>query len=337
MALARKSYQNNSITGAELVWPANLLDSFDHLEIGIAKFVPRTKNVRESSSVGENKSVPVPSSTSLNTSLPRSQFGGRVRSITQYTIKTGSTICVPIPESVNYTDNPQWGNASGLMNNILPGLIKGGSAAAGGGDAAAEGLTKSIQDSAGAGKVSVLLKMITTLGADPNSVTQNLNGKIANPYLEQVFNGVGMREFTFNWNLVPRNLKEQRSIKNIIKTLRRSILPNINQTFGSIGNSEVDAEFEKIDNQGVNNQGIDRWLTVPDLFLLKWKSSEGTEIESLPKIKPCACKNIQVSYTPNNVWATHLDDGEPSPVGYNLTLSFGEMEIITGNDVAKGY
>ena len=39
MALARKSYQNNSNTGAELVWPANLLDSFDHLEIGIAMLI----------------------------------------------------------------------------------------------------------------------------------------------------------------------------------------------------------------------------------------------------------------------------------------------------------
>ena len=217
------------------------------------------------------------------------------------------------------------------MNNILPGLIAGAANVGAGKEGGAEGLTDSISKAAGAGKVSMLLKMITTLGADPNAVTQNLNGKIANPYLEQVFNGVGMREFTFSWNLVPRNLKEQRSIKNIIKTLRRSILPNINQTFGSIG-SDADVEFANIDNQG-----SDRWLTVPDLFLLKWKSSEGTEIESLPKIKPCACKNIQVSYTPNNVWATHLDDGEPSPVGYNLSLSFGEMEIITGNDVTKGY
>lgn len=332
MARIRKSYQNNSIIGAELVWPANLLDSFDHLEIGIAKFVPRTKSASKSSSVGENKSVPVPSSTSLNTILPSSQSGGRVESITQYTIKTGSTLYVPIPESINYTDNPQWGNASGLMNNILPGLIAGAANVGAGKEGGVEGLTASIQDAAGKGKVSMLLKMITTLGADPNAVTQNLNGKIANPYLEQVFNGVGMREFTFSWNLVPRNLKEQRSIKNIIKTLRRSILPNINQTFGSIGRDDVDAEFASMDNQG-----SDRWLTVPDLFLLKWKSSEGTEIESLPKIKPCACKNIQVSYTPNNVWATHLDDGEPSPVGYNLSLSFGEMEIITGNDVAKGY
>ena len=335
MALARKSYQNNSFTGAELVWPANLLDSFDHLEIGIAKFVPRTRSTNRSSSVGENKSVPVPSSTSLNTILPSSQVGGRIRSITEYTKKIESTLYVPIPESVNYTDNPQWGNASGLANNILPGLIADGTDLLGGGGV--EGLTKSIQDAAGAGKVSALLGMITKLGADPNAVTQNLNGKIANPYLEQVFNGVGMREFTFNWNLVPRNLKEQRSIKNIIKTLRRSILPNINQTFGSIGTGDTTNPNLFEESVKKDNQGIDRWLTVPDLFLLKWKSSEGTEIESLPKIKPCACKNIQVSYTPNNVWATHLDDGEPSPVGYNLTLSFGEMEIITGNDVTKGY
>lgn len=331
MARIRKSYQNNSIIGAELVWPANLLDSFDHLEIGIAKFVARTKDEPESASITENNSVPVPSSNSSNITIPNSQVGGRVKSITTYVKQTTSTIYVPIPESINYTDNPQWGNASGLMNNILPGLIAGAANVGAGKEGGAEGLTDSISKAAGAGKVSMLLKMITTLGADPNAVTQNLNGKIANPYLEQVFNGVGMREFTFSWNLVPRNLKEQRSIKNIIKTLRRSILPNINQTFGSIG-SDADVEFANIDNQG-----SDRWLTVPDLFLLKWKSSEGTEIESLPKIKPCACKNIQVSYTPNNVWATHLDDGEPSPVGYNLSLSFGEMEIITGNDVTKGY
>ena len=329
MARIRKSYQNNSIIGAELVWPANLLDSFDHLEIGIAKFVARTKDEPESASITENNSVPVPSSNSSNITIPNSQVGGRVKSITTYVKQTTSTIYVPIPESINYTDNPQWGNASGLMNNILPGLIAGAANVGAGKEGGAEGLTDSISKAAGAGKVSMLLKMITTLGADPNAVTQNLNGKIANPYLEQVFTGVGMREFTFNWNLVPRNLKEQRAIKNIIKTLRRSTLPNIDQNFGAIGT--IENLFEE------SNEGEDRWLTVPDLFLLKWKSFENMEIESLPKLKPCACKNIQVSYTPNNVWATHLDDGEPSPVGYNLSLSFGEMEIITGNDVTKGY
>ena len=79
-------------------------------------------------------------------------------------------------------------------------------------------------------------------------------------------------------------------------------------------------------------------MTVPNIYKLRWLS-EGAEIKSLPKIKPCVLKNIQVSYTPDNVWATHLKDGRsnPYPVAYNLNLSFGEVEIITGSDVSKGY
>jgi len=36
--------------------------------------------------------------------------------------------------------------------------------------------------------------------------------------------------------------------------------------------------------------------------------------------------------------ATHLKDGRsnPYPVAYNLNLSFGEVEIITGTDVMEG-
>ena len=88
-----------------------------------------------------------------------------------------------------------------------------------------------------------------------------------------------------------------------------------------------------LDNQG----GSDRWLKLPKVFNLSWRS-QGTEIESLPKIKTCVCKNVQVSYTPDNVWASHLvSKDNPYPVGYNLSLTFGETEIITGLDVEKGY
>ena len=78
-------------------------------------------------------------------------------------------------------------------------------------------------------------------------------------------------------------------------------------------------------------------MTVPKTFTLSFKY-KGKNIDSLPLIKPCVCKNVQVSYTPDNVWATHmLTDSDPAPVAYNLTLSFGETEIITGTDVGSGY
>ena len=74
----------------------------------------------------------------------------------------------------------------------------------------------------------------------------------------------------------------------------------------------------------------ERWLTVPKLFNIKWKVGS-SEIKSLPKLKKCVCRSITVEYTPDNVWATHMDDNGPAPVAYNLTASFGETEIITSN------
>ena len=86
----------------------------------------------------------------------------------------------------------------------------------------------------------------------------------------------------------------------------------------------------------------DRWLTVPNIFNLTWKQA-GTEtsIQSLPKIKPCVLKNIQVNYTPENVWATHINTSGtglsgPAPVAYEITMAFAETEIITANDVVAG-
>ena len=167
------------------------------------------------------------------------------------------------------------------------------------------------QQLAQAGSIDMLLKAISATGADPNAVTQNVNGKIANPYVEQVFNGIGMRQFDFSWKLVPRSEGEQENIHNLIKKLREHALPEISGK---------------------------RWLEVPEIFNLRWMNS-GRQIESLPKIKPCVLKSVQVQYTPDNVWATHYKGGraDPYPVAYNLSLSFGETAIITSKDVVKGY
>ena len=54
------------------------------------------------------------------------------------------------------------------------------------------------------------------------------------------------------------------------------------------------------------------------VFDLSWKS-KGDDIQSMPKIKTCVYKNVQVSYTPDNVWATHLIDKKPYPVAYIIS------------------
>ena len=338
MALASKSYSRFSSGPVNLVWPANLVDSFDYLQIDISKFVPRARRGTSPSVSTQTSSTPIPTGSGIQLSFGgfKFSFGGTLSSTTTTSLKKQDTILLPVPEDINYTDNPQWSDtAVGVLGKYGPELIANTAKTLTDSESGTEAIVKSLQDAAGAGKVSVLLNMLKKTGADPNAITQNINGKIANPYLEQIFGGVGMREFTFNWKLVPRNAKEQQSIHHIIKTLRKSTLPNLSANYGKLSDGSIlfDESGELSNNQG----GNDRWLTVPDVFNLGWKS-QGDEIQSLPKIKPCVCKNVQVSYTPDNVWATHLvDDDNPYPVGYNLSVTFGETEIITGLDVERGY
>lgn len=328
MALASKIFGKSSDKGVDLVWPANLVDSFDYLQIDIANFVPSaTRN--SSSTATAPTSTPVPTSSLVDIAFS-TEVGSLLETTTTTTLKKENSILLPIPEDVSYADAPQWSDqAVGVLGKFGPGVA----AAAMGGDSG--DITSKITEMAGAGKVSVILKAIQEkLGADPNAITQNISGKIANPYLEQVFGGIGMREFSFSWKLVPRNEKEQKSIHAIIKTLRKSVLPNLSGSFSDQGDltlgggSTATEEFA----QGAG----DRWLEVPKVFNLAWKF-QGQDIDSLPKIKTCVCKNVQVQYTPDNVWASHLTDNKPYPVAYNLALTFGEMEIITGKDVERGY
>ena len=334
MALASKSYSlSNNAGSVNLVWPANLVDSYDYLQIDISEFVPRARgNSPSVSSSSSSTPAPTSSSTQFSFGLFGVSFGGSIGSTTSTSLQKQNTILLPIPEDLNYTDNPQWTEtAVGVKGRYGADLIKDIADVMGKQEGSVEGVVNTIKDTAGAGKVSILLDMIRKAGADPNAITQNINGKIANPYLEQVFGGIGMREFTFNWKLVPRNEKEQQSIHHIIKTLRKSTLPNLNDKYGKIAGNNTTLDVDE------KSEGSDRWLTVPKVFNLHWKS-QGVDIESLPKIKTCVCKNVQVSYTPDNVWATHLTTGDnPYPVGYNLSLTFGETEIITSTDVEQGY
>ena len=47
------------------------------------------------------------------------------------------------------------------------------------------------------------------------------------------------------------------------------------------------------------------------------------------KIKPCALRGFNVNYTPDNSYMTYGDGGL---TGYDISLTFGEIEPIYAND-----
>jgi hypothetical protein len=324
MATASKSFTKSRTAIDKFMWPANLTEVFDYLQLDIVKYIPIGQVTSSTPSNTTSPSNPVSASdiTSGIISLANGRINGGVSNVqlTNPQAKIERTILLPVPENLNYNDSLEW---SADKVTVLDKMIPGAMAGIMSGDSS--DVTNAIQGAAAGGKIGVILKALEGAGLNANAITQGIAGKVANPYTEQIFKGIGMRNFDLNWKLVPRSKSEQLKIHEMIKEIRKYALPNYS---GSLGSVEGSSSRDSLS---------DRWLEVPHIFRLSWKQPKGGELKSLPKIKPCVLKTVNVSYTPDNVWATHMVGNDPYPVAYNITMSFGETEIITGKDVENGY
>ena len=314
---------NTYASYGQLRWP--LAEQHDFLQIDVVEFqktgdqqfAVTQSNTTVTQTEGESAIQFDPISN-----ISDGTFLSNTQSKTKANVK--ERVLLPIPANVNYQDNPKYNEGSGIAGKILPSLAKQIA-----NDADASSIASTLQTAAAAGSqglVTSILDKLPGLGGGAAQFTQNGFGKILNPYVEQVFGGIGMRTFNFNWKLVPRNDAETRAIKNILQVLRGRSLPDYAAKLGLSSNSG------SLDSGNIS----DRWLTVPHVFRLHWKNGDnGQRIDSLPKIKPCVMTDIQINYTPDNIWATY--EGA-NPVAYDMTLGFTETEIITSQKVlALGY
>lgn len=320
MATVSKDYvYGNQEFGQDLYWPA-VNDMYDMLKINIFEYVPISK-----SGVGSGSLNSLSNIQDLTTRNPTGT-GAAANSVQKSSL---STVLLPVPNDITYADQLKWESEDlGILGKMAPALA--GSALSGATDLG----SKLSQLASGGTPEFILGKIKEVAGFSPQSLTQGMAGKILNPYAEQIFKGIGMREFNFSWKLVPRNATEQSRIHRIIQALRYYSLPNYSSSAGIVeGATGVAEETNKLS---------DRWLTVPNIFELNWMQAGVAEnrIQSLPKIKPCVLKSITVNYTPDNVWATHISTSSkglsgPAPVAYELSLNFSETEIITAKDVVS--
>ncbi len=145
------------------------------------------------------------------------------------------------------------------------------------------------------------------LGVEANVGFGGVLGEVLNPNLEVMFSGPGMREFQFQWTMVPRNAKEAIIIKEIIWQFKRASAPTIKK---------------------------DGWfLSVPNIFKIQYKTGS-KDNHWLNKMKGCALTAVDVDYTAAGSWST-LKDG--SPTATTLTLNFKELKMILGNDLGDKY
>lgn len=124
-----------------------------------------------------------------------------------------------------------------------------------------------------------------------------------NPNVRAMFRGVALREFTFQFKLIPNSAQEAEEIKKIIKFFRYHAYP-----------------------ESVQAGGISLAYIFPSMFKirLKYKNNQvGT------RIKMCYLRNISTTYNPTS--SSFHSDGSPTEI--DLTLSFVENTTLVRQDI----
>lgn len=168
-------------------------------------------------------------------------------------------------------------------------------------DAITSGTTGGQRAVSGAGSV------INTLGNAIGTTAQLANMPI-NPRVEVLFATTPLRDFQFEFLMIPRNKEEARIIKEIVTTLRFHAAPELSLAgFTFIPPAEFDVTFY---HRGVENLAI-------------------------PRINTCVLLECEVDYAPNlGIWQTYKDG---SPLATRLRLVFKEVEPIHKLRVAQGF
>ena len=148
-----------------------------------------------------------------------------------------------------------------------------------------------------------------------NPATSNITRMTVNPNIRTLFNGVNVREFTFQFKLIATSPQEARNIQDIIKLFRTELYPRaFNQP---VGNLNIEAKL------GFN---------FPNAFKIRF-NFKGVENANLPKLKVCYLRNM--SHTVNPTGGGFKVDGKPNEI--DLTLSFVENQTLDQDDIKAGF
>tara|TARA_R100000005_G_scaffold19488_1_gene8291 strand:+ start:195 stop:1181 length:987 start_codon:yes stop_codon:yes gene_type:complete len=227
------------------------------------------------------------------------------------------TILLPIPQSIQDSNGVRWGEdqlnplaAAGLraVNDTI--TAENITTAA---DKARNSISESAKAIGNTGRNLTNLffgsQIVNALGGNTSfqGLVSRTTGQVLNPNLELLFNGVTLRSFSFDFDLVPRDERESKEIRRIIRTLKQ----NMSAKGGSSGDY---------------NKGL--FIKSPNIFQLVY--STGNETHSyLNRFKPMALKNMSVNYTGSGTYATYTNT---SPVHYKLNLQFQEIDPIYAED-----
>ena len=133
------------------------------------------------------------------------------------------------------------------------------------------------------------------------------SGKVITPKMELMFEGIGRRNFSFSFVLIPKSAQEAEVIKKIVKMFK------------------VHMSADYVD-------GSSREMSFPDMFDIEYMYL-GTRNPNLNKIATCALTKMDVEYGGDRYVA--YEGGIPQTT--KISLNFTEFDIITKKHIEDGF
>lgn len=145
-------------------------------------------------------------------------------------------------------------------------------------------------------------------------------GEVANPHTQMLFKSPALRQFSFQFKMVPRSLAEAKQIIEIVKFFRVAAYPELSNGISKDnGGGSIDMSTFKF----------------PDIFQIKYITTKnGKENPNMTKIVDSYLTSVTVTYNPSA--PVFFDNGMPSEI--DLQLTFQESKALNRGMIAKdGY
>lgn len=231
----------------------------------------------------------------------------------------GDIVDLYLPQAQQVVDILNYDNATSL-NISGASFLRGANAGSGALQSLAKGIIEGTQSitnfftegTAGvAGRLAATRLASSALGSFVPSGLRAAVGLAAqvtvNPNIATTFNGVAIRQFTFQFKFLPKSAEESLEVKKIIKLLRYRAYPDEIP----VGDIPVGYRY-------------------PDIFKIRLLSGKDGEFKNVgTPIKLSYLQSVQAVYNPGTM-ALH-EDGSPTEI--DLTLTFLEHRALNRSDV----
>jgi hypothetical protein len=153
---------------------------------------------------------------------------------------------------------------------------------------------------------------LASLGSGVEQGIGVATGTAVNPHQALVFNGVVLKQHTFDWTLIPNNESESNQIRNIIKKFKQSSLPSY--------------EGINIPGSSAFSRALFKYPNMVDVFFV------GLDQNYFPLYKTAMIADVSVNYTPQGHVVVNKGSTGSRPAMVGLRVTMIEAEIHTSED-----